>query len=315
MKKRYFIIIVFTICSMFIKAQTVTDADGNTYNTVQIGTQIWMAENLATTKYNDGISIPPVKDSIAWFNLTTPGYCWYKNDSLTYNRPWGALYNWYTVNTGKLCPTGWHVPSNAEWHKLVLFLDPAAQDCYCTESVLAANDLKEIGLTHWGNGNNGTNNSGFTAIGTGFRNYFNKSFQGHTAVVYFWTSTPNGSYATVWHRYIQNSSSNIFEYLDQKYQGMSVRCIKDSASTGLNNENFNEGINIYPNPVTEKIVVKINDNTDVDVTLFNILGEVMLQQRISSTNNEINVSELPAGIYLIKIYSSDFTFEQKIIKD
>ena len=84
MKKRYLITIGFIVCCFFGKAQTVTDIDGNTYNTVHIGSQTWMAENLATTKLNDGTSIPLVTDSIAWFGLTTPGYCWYKNDSSNY---------------------------------------------------------------------------------------------------------------------------------------------------------------------------------------------------------------------------------------
>jgi uncharacterized protein (TIGR02145 family) len=315
MKKIYFIIIGLFVCSFFCKAQTVTDIDGNIYNTVQIGNQTWMAENLATTKYKDGNPIPKVTDSIAWFGLSSPGYCWYKNDSSTYNRPWGALYNWYTVSTDKLCPAGWHVPSNAEWHTLVLFLDPAAQDCYCTESSVAGNELKETGLVHWGNGNSATNSSGFTAVGTGFRNYFNKSFQGHTAVDYFWTSTPNTPYATVWHRFIQNNSSNVYEYLDQKYQGMSVRCIKDSITAGMPMEYKEQQIKIYPNPAKEKIIFMYSDEMDITVTLYDILGQLLLKEDISEDHHEINVSGLPEGIYLIKITSADFSFEQKIIRN
>jgi len=89
---------------------TVTDADGNIYNTVTIGTQTWMVENLKVTKYNDGTAIPLVTDNTAWSNLTTPGYCWYNNDAATNKNTYGGLYNFYTVNTGKLAPTGWHVP-------------------------------------------------------------------------------------------------------------------------------------------------------------------------------------------------------------
>jgi uncharacterized protein (TIGR02145 family) len=97
---------------------TVSDVDGNTYQTIQIGTQIWMAENLKTTKYNDETSIPNVTDATEWLNLTTPGYCWYNNDAATYKTPYGAMYNWYAVNTGKLCPAGWHVPSEPEFYVL-----------------------------------------------------------------------------------------------------------------------------------------------------------------------------------------------------
>ncbi|MGB4293792.1 MAG: FISUMP domain-containing protein, partial [Bacteroidales bacterium] len=92
----------------------MNDVDGNRYKVIMIGNQLWMAENLRTTKYNDGTPIPLVTDNTAWSNLTSPGYCWYDNNS-TNKDTYGALYNWYTVNTGKLCPSGWHVPSDDEW--------------------------------------------------------------------------------------------------------------------------------------------------------------------------------------------------------
>ena len=101
---------------------TVTDVDGNTYKTVIIGTQVWMAENLKTTKYNDGIQIPLVTDPITWINLKSAAYCWYNNDLATNKNIYGAIYNWLVVNTGKLCPIGWHVPSDTEWTTLTTFL-------------------------------------------------------------------------------------------------------------------------------------------------------------------------------------------------
>lgn len=98
---------------------TVKDADGNVYNTVQIGNQVWTVENLRSTKYNDGTDIPYVTDSNAWQKLSTPGYCFYNNTSSASEREkWGALYNWYAVNTGKLAPVGWHVPTELEWSSL-----------------------------------------------------------------------------------------------------------------------------------------------------------------------------------------------------
>ena len=100
---------------------TVTDIDGNVYHLITIGTQVWLVENLKTTRYNDGAPIPLVTDSAAWSLLTTPGYCWYNNDIANKN-PNGALYNWFAVNTGKLAPTGWHVPTDAEWTILTTFL-------------------------------------------------------------------------------------------------------------------------------------------------------------------------------------------------
>ena len=100
----------------------VTYVDGNVYNIVIIGTHVWMKENLKTTKYNDGSNIPLVIDSTTWVNLTTPGYCWYNNDATSHKNTYGALYNWYAVNTGKLCPAGWYVPSDTEWQTLMNYL-------------------------------------------------------------------------------------------------------------------------------------------------------------------------------------------------
>ncbi|MFY0690217.1 MAG: BspA family leucine-rich repeat surface protein, partial [Cyclobacteriaceae bacterium] len=100
----------------------VPDVDENDYSGVVIGTQVWMGENLATSKYNDGTTIPKVTDNTAWSNLTTPGYAWYDNDSATNAPTYGALYNWYAVETGELCPTGWHVPSDTEWTTLEDYL-------------------------------------------------------------------------------------------------------------------------------------------------------------------------------------------------
>jgi hypothetical protein len=94
---------------------TLTDIDGNVYNIITIGGQAWMQSNLNVTKYKDGTAIPLVTSTGTWSSLTTPGYCYYNNDQVNYGNTYGALYNWYTVKTGKLCPTGWHVPSYAEW--------------------------------------------------------------------------------------------------------------------------------------------------------------------------------------------------------
>ena len=99
----------------------VKDIDGNKYKTIKIGTQIWMAENLKTTHFNDGTSIVQIDKYDDWKGLISPAYCWYANDS-TNKEVYGALYNWYAVNTKKLCPKGWHVPTDEEWKQLEICL-------------------------------------------------------------------------------------------------------------------------------------------------------------------------------------------------
>jgi uncharacterized protein (TIGR02145 family) len=195
---------------------TITDIEGNVYNTVKIGNQIWMKENLKTSKYSDGEEIPLVTDKTDWDNLTSPGYCWYENtDSI--GTTYGALYNWYCVNTGKLCPGGWHVPMDEEWTVLTTYLGGEE---------IAGGKLKESGTNHWENQNAGaTNESGFTALPGGYRNY-NGTYDNIVNFGYWWTATEKDAvYAR--NRYMFYLYPNVYSYLRRKDIGYSVRCVKD----------------------------------------------------------------------------------------
>lgn len=186
----------------------IKDVDGNVYNSVTIGTQIWMKENLKTTKYNDGNPVPLVTDNMTWMGMTTPAYC--------YNSNYEALYNWYTVNTGKLCPAGWHVPSDEEWTVLCTYLGGEAY---------AGGKLKETGTSHWTSPNTGaTNETGFTAIPGGYR-YYGGSFDFINDYGYWWTSSGTVTYAFVVEMQYFNPSVLRVAY-DNRY-GLSVRCLKD----------------------------------------------------------------------------------------
>lgn len=199
-----------------IEDTTVTDIEGNIYPVVKIGTQTWMAENLRTTKYNDGSQIPNVQDNTAWNTQATPGYCWYGNDPGN-KSAYGALYNWYAVNTGKLCPTGWHVPTDEEWTTLTTHLGG--------ESV-AGGKMKETGTTHWNSPNSGaTNESGFSARGSGVR-LIAGEFNDFKNLSLWWTSTLGGVGA--WFRYANNQNATLTSQGYNKKNGLSVRCIKDS---------------------------------------------------------------------------------------
>jgi len=138
----------------------MSDCDGNTYDIVKIGDQVWMAHNLMTTKFNDGTEIALVTDATEWAGLESPAYCWYDNQSYNYKEDYGAMYNWFTVNTEKLCPFGWHVPSYTEWQAL---LQPLGN---------LGGKLKEAGTAHWLSPNTGaTNSTGFNALPGGDRFY------------------------------------------------------------------------------------------------------------------------------------------------
>ncbi len=197
--------------------ETVSDNDGNTYKTIKIGGQTWMAENLRTSKLKDGTSIALVTDHVAWTNLTTAGYTWYGNNSDVY----GALYNWHTVNTGKLCPDGWHVPSDSDWDILINQLGGEE---------LAGNKLKEAGVMHWMVPNPVTaNESGFTALPGGFRNstgtYSNVRRYG-----YWWSSTERSA-TDAWARSLYFGYSNADRISSSLKSGFSVRCVKNTPDT------------------------------------------------------------------------------------
>jgi uncharacterized protein (TIGR02145 family) len=191
--------------------ETATDVDGNVYNVVRIGSQLWIKENLKTTKFNDGSAIPLVIDNTAWAGLTTPGYCWYNNNETTYKNTYGALYNWYTVNTGKLCPIGWYVSTDAEWTILTTFLGGYQ---------VAGGKLKETDTTHWNSPNTGaTNETDFTALPGGYRYDFDGSFLVLGIYGIWWTQTNV--------REMNNRSSAIITSGYSYKCGFSVRCLKN----------------------------------------------------------------------------------------
>jgi uncharacterized protein (TIGR02145 family) len=206
---------------------TVSDADGNIYRTIMIGTQLWMAENLKTTKYSDGTSLPEVADNTAWGNLITGGYSWYNNDVSTFKVIYGALYNWYAVTDNRnLCPSGWHVPSSEDWNILASFIGLTNSD----------RKIKETGITHWIYAYaGGTNESGFTALPAGQRDpslsfqFVNIGYQGA------WWSTTSGDNAGVFADFYASGSIDDIVYPalaegleTRRISGMSVRCVKDN---------------------------------------------------------------------------------------
>jgi uncharacterized protein (TIGR02145 family) len=209
-----------------ISLLSLTDQDGNTYKTVEIGTQTWMAENLKTTRFSDNSAIPVITANTEWITLTTPGYCWYNNDEAINKPIYGALYNWYTVITGKLCPAGWHVPTNAEYDTLEVYLGiPAAQINiwgWCG-SDKGAFMKSTIG---WAAGENGTNTSGFTAIPGGYRYGADGSFNAIGTLTYWWSSTED-ALNTSWYRRLDGNNVDIYKASTSKAAGKYIRCIKD----------------------------------------------------------------------------------------
>ncbi len=197
---------------------TMTDQEGNVYKTVTIGTQTWMAENLRTTIYNDGTVIPNETDNDEWEVLVDGAFCNYNNTTnIDTIATYGRLYNWYAVNTGKLAPKGWHVPTDAEWRKLTNYL--GGED-------VAGGKLKEIGTTHWNSANTGaTNETGFTALpGGGCDN--DGAFYLFGSYGSWWSAT-EGNDIFAWTRNMHYTYSDVYRCVNYKGVGISVRCVRD----------------------------------------------------------------------------------------
>lgn len=183
-------------------ATTATDIDGNVYNTVTIGTQTWMKENLKVTKFNNGTSLPMVVDHPTWMGLTTPAYCWYNDDYNAYGVEYGALYNGYAINSGNLAPAGWHVATEADWDVLSNYLGGNS---------VSGGKLKEVG---------------FTALGGGYRSASLSSYTFNKETGLWWTSTSISA--------TQNTTRAIYYDINDLQPGQypwatgcAVRCVKD----------------------------------------------------------------------------------------
>lgn len=208
----------FLSCKKDADSGVLKDIDGNVYGTLMLAGREWMSENLKTTRLNDGTAIPEITDNYQWKQMATSGYCWYLNDKNAYSNVYGALYNHYTVATGKLCPLGWRVPTQAEWYIMAESIGGEAE---------AGGKMKETGTIHWLSPNvDATNSSGFLGLPGGYRSF---TCSGGFALVqaygYWWTADESSpTYA--WARSLIHSDGIAYSGNFSKVNGISVRCIK-----------------------------------------------------------------------------------------
>ena len=204
----------------------VNDIEGNVYQTVKIGNQVWMAKNLLTTKYNDDSAIPNVIDNTEWSALKTGAYCWANNDETTYKPLYGALYNWYAVETGKLCPTGWHVPSDNDYKTLEMSLGMSQDQANGTGLRGTDEGSKLKSNNGWSLDGNGSNSSGFNALPAGYRYYGDGTTKGLGLITYFWTSDAIDDLLATFRR-LDAEETEVSRDGTHKEAGKSVRCIKN----------------------------------------------------------------------------------------
>lgn len=304
MKKTILLFAVFGLFALKNQAQTITDYDGNVYHTVTIGTQVWMKENLKVTHYRNGNLIPKCSDSTIWVNLKSGARCYQQNDSSTYAPVYGSLYNWYSVtDSNNISPTDWHVPSDADWTKLIDYLGSDA---------IAGSKLKEAGYTHWVTPNQeATNSSGFTGLPGGAR--YKGWFYGIGTSGIWWSSSSSASkFANTQNMY--NTSREINLMLLDKQNGYSVRCLRD-ASVQINGIDYKKKIEIYPNPSRDIINIDCNGSVNIKMQVYSSIGEFIIQKELNQGVNSIDVRFLSKGIYIIKLISVNLTEQYKLIKE
>jgi len=311
MKHLTWITLVITL-SAFSQApgNGVTDIDGNQYNTVIIGTQEWMKENLKVSKYSDGTPIPQVTDPIAWSNLTTGAWCYYNNDS-SVGSTYGKMYNWYAVagiwqaesnpptlaqiaSRKSLAPSDWNVPSVADWSLLFNYLGGIS---------IAGGKMKEAGLNHWLDPNtDATNFSGFTGLPGGYRG--NTSLgQNLTGTGHWWCSDYVAPFAAAFFQLSWTSGAVVNSTFDNR-TGISVRWVKNSI---MGNDIFiNQLFNIYPNPAKDQLTIDFKNNLNIVgwyYKIVNTLGQEVLYGELNSQQNIVKLNKIAEqGVYFVKVY-------------
>lgn len=315
MKKKYLLFYLLFIIKI-IQAQSVTDIDGNVYQTITIGNQVWLKENLKTKHYRNGDIVPMITDSISWSTQTQGARCYFNNDSVNYAATYGALYNWFTVSDPRgICPQGWHVPTDAEWNTLSKFLDNTIDT---NSSGYAGTDiggkLKESGTNHWITPNSGaTNSSGFTGLPGGFRDYQGR-YPDFTLgyIGYFWTAS---SYDTAFarDRNLNAFVAQISRSEDMKVRGQSIRCVKDIGANFIEDKSKLGMPRIYLNQSNHLIHIEQSSLQFTKAIIRDALGRSLLQSTLTELKESISTDQLIPGVYWVVMQGNTANYSYKII--
>jgi uncharacterized protein (TIGR02145 family) len=317
MKGRFYLFILFILFGFELNAQdSITDIDGYTYHTVQIGNQTWLKENLRVTKYNDGTSISVFADTSGSYIYdsnsnfpTTDAYSYYNLD-LSIERVYGKLYNGFVVNNEKnVCPCGWKVPTDADLTELVLSVDPNAN----TDTLLWGEQsttahmplLSDIPIEQ---GGGGTNETGFSFLRSGFfqPTYVSIYFHNLNNYTVLWSTTPAHEYEME-RNYTRMISSGVHRYKTRWDVGAPIRCIKDAAydCQTSNTEEIKIEYSVYPNPVIDQLNVVVDPSSvGEEYTIIDMNGKILIKDRITSQEFQIDMSGLSGGVYKIEIEGS-----------
>lgn len=283
----------------------VDPRDGKRYVTIPYGSDCWMAENL-----NYGQFVMSDSTSSFHSDMFNDGnvqkYC-QGNDSMNCIHygglyEWNELMNYTTTNGGQgICPPGWHVATDAEWQAMIA----ASGGTFSTSTNrgTGANDMKDLGEGL--GGDTGTNATGFAARAHGDRDAWG-IFTGFHMRFIFWTSTPTSDKPYQYTLWAENDT--IYRYNDAGTEtGFSCRCVMNNASSGMNENNYEEIIvNAFPNPANDQLTIRTSHYTGTETfRVLNLLGEEMQSGKLSGTETTVSLTELPAGTYSVFIQQSN----------
>lgn len=298
--------------------QALIDIDGNIYNTIKIGTQTWMVENLKTTHYRNGDVIPKITDNLEWAAYKVGAWC-DLNNNFDNGIKYGKMYNWYVIGDSRgITPAGWHIPSDTEWTTLTNYLitngynyDGTTSGNKIAKSLAAKTDwnfYNSIGVV--GNDLTTNNITGFSAMPGGSRGYKGVFYdQGNEA--WWWSSTETDAW-DVWCTYLFYGNRGVLKLNTGKANGFYIRCIMDNLSTGTQKTEINNSIKVYPNQTSESFQIS-GLNCIATLKLTDISGKEILTKQISD-NESVLISSLPKGMYLVKLITVSGVFETKIMK-
>lgn len=317
---KFFIILTF-FSSSFTFSQTVTDIDGNVYNTVVIGDQEWMQKNLAVTKYNNGDPIPLIVDNASWYAATAGAYTYYNNDITNYNT-YGALYNGHVVMDPRgVCPAGWHIPIDNEWRSMLKTICTTG-DCdsiWAPDNTTSGNQgtdeggkIKETGTAHWNSPNTGaTNSSGFTSLPAGYR-YWDGDYYTLNIYTLYWTATEHAISVNMWFYAPYHDQTAIYHGYGDKLNGHSLRCVRPASGSGLDEIDSDELL-IYPNPAQNKFSLDIKNENLNRLKIYDLAGNLVMETELGLGTNEVLIENLVAGVYILEISGGENFLRKKLV--
>lgn len=296
MRHLYFLVIsVVLTCTA--QAQQVSDFDGNLYNTVLIGNQQWLVENLRSTHFSDGRPIPIVTDDSLWIRRATAAMCWYDNDSMQHLFSLGGLYNGFAARDTAICPTGWSVPFSEDWDSLITFLGGSAT---------AGGAMKHSSTEFWEAPNLGaTNSSGFSALPSGWRSQTNGSFA-HKGFRAGWFSLMRNN--ALEFRWVSWSIADAGIGPIQPVAGMSIRCFRPAPSSQSSvAEPLLLQLKLYPNPSKGQLSLHLSEalQPGMRVQLQDLNGKWLGSFELESEEQQLDLSAYPDAVYLISLWHND----------